>query len=347
MTDLSHTQLTLPAENPRPRLGLLGLYVAGVMLLGLWTVISPQVPTGYVSLAPGPSPDAEKLTKIDARTYSSQGSFHITTALVSSGAVSLSEFVHDSFQDDITLVDKTLVYPPSLTAKQAEQQHAAEMTQSQQSAAIAALKELGLPVASDGALINDISRKGSEPADLKAGDIVKAIDSHPVLKAADIRDVLRSKQAGDVVQVQLDRGGMTRTVSVKTITIKSAPGQARLGILTSNDLQLPFKISIDAQQIGGPSAGLVFAVSIYDLLEPSDLTGGKVIAGTGTIDDEGKVGPIGAVEQKIKGAEKINAKVFLVPRDELQRAKAALKTDMVLIPIDTLHQAIAELRKLR
>jgi PDZ domain-containing protein len=349
MTEQIPATLAAPSDQTRaPRsTGLLAVLIGGILFLGLWTVLAPQIRTGYVSLAPGPAPDAQKLTKIDARTYSSQGSFHLTTALVSADAISLADFVRESLDNDVRLIEKSAIYPANESRQQSDQQHAQEMTQSQQAASIAALHELGLPVSEEGALINEVRRDGAEAADIKSGDVIVRIDSTSIVRAGDIRTYLEKKKPGDVVSVIVDRGGSPKTVRVKTVDAKDAPGKARLGIITTTVTKLPFKISIDAKDIGGPSAGLIFAVGIYDLLEPTDLTGGKVIAGTGEITPDGTVGKIGAVAQKIRGAERIHAKVFLVPKDEFAEAKAALRTDMKIIPVSTLHDALEALRKLR
>ena len=346
-TQTAYVRANLQQPRAERSTGVLALYIAGILFLGLWTAFAPRIQTGYVSIAPGPAPDALKLTKIDARTYSSQGSFHLTTALVSADGISLADFIRESLDKDVQLVDKSAIYPPDRSREDSNKEHAQEMSQSQESASIAAVRELGLPIIEEGAFINEVRRKGAAPADLKAGDVIVKIDSTAIARADDIRNYLAGKKPGDTVSVTLQRDGDLKTVSVKTVNASDAPGKARLGITTTTQTKLPFNITIDAKDIGGPSAGLIFAISIYDLLEPTDLTGGKVIAGTGEITPDGKVRKIGAVAQKIRGAENIHAKVFLVPRDELAEAKAALHTDMKIIPVSTLHEALEALRKLR
>lgn len=304
-----------------------------------------MVRSPFVELGPGPAPDAAKLIKIGSRTFSSQGSFHITTVLVSPGAVSYPEAVRAWLNPKFALYDKEQIYPPNQSRKQVDAHNAQDMTRSQQSAARAALQELGLAVP-DGASIAGFSKESKARDVLKQGDLVVGVDGKPVKSTTDLTPLVKAHRPGDVARVAIRRGDQTLEVNVPVIESAEKPGVPVLGVFVSTDVRLPFDVKIDSQSIGGPSAGLVFALSIFDALDAADLTGGRTIAGTGTIDNDGRVGPIGGIEQKILGAEQIHARVFILPREELLPAKKALPkgSRMKLIPVSTLHEAIEALR---
>jgi PDZ domain-containing protein len=127
------------------------------------------------------------------------------------------------------------------------------------------------------------------------------------------------------------------------------PNVPMIGITAENlnpRFEFPFPIEIEAGQIGGPSAGLMYTLAVMDLLAPDELTGGHVVAGTGTIDIEGNVGPIGGIRQKVVAAEAAGAEVMLVPTDNYEEALTARRVAMELIAVSTLDEALAALGQL-
>ena len=344
MTEPIASQINDLDQRPTPRRW--GKPIAVVVALGAIIGASPWIPTTYVTLEPGPAPDTKTLTKIEARTFDSQGSFHITTALVSPRGVSLQAAMRAMLLPDADLIPRDLVYPPDKTRKQADQLHAEQMSESQHSAASAALAELGIRLQPDGLLVRSVVKDGPANKEVDPGDVLIRADGKVLSKKEDLTGLITKKRPGDAVALSIRRDGTVRDVTVGTKSSGGESPRTVIGVTVSNNDKFPFEVSIEAGDIGGPSAGLMFALSIYDLLEPSDLTGGKTIAGTGTITPDGKVGRVGAVAQKIRGAEKVNARVFIVPRDELDEAKA-VKTKMRIIPAATLAEAVAALKVLR
>jgi Lon-like protease len=164
---------------------------------------------------------------------------------------------------------------------------------------------------------------------------------------------VQRRAPGDRLVLELQRDGEQLDVEVDLGVAPDDPTRPYVGVLLTTELDLPVEVVIDAGVIGGPSAGLMFALSILDLLEPEDLTGGAVVAGSGTLDLEGRVGAIGGIRQKIVGAttrggDRRSATVFLVPRGNLQEAQGTpVGRDVLLVPVGTLDEAVDALAELR
>lgn len=317
----------------------LATWIASVLAAGVLAAVGPS-PADFVVIGPGPTPAASKLITIEASTYASQGSFHITTALVSPpNSLTLFSVYKAAREPDLDLVREEAVYPPQLSQKESETLHARQMTESQEAAAFAALKERGI-LKTDGALIRGVLKDAPASAYLEPGDVITAVDGKRIVNRDQLSPLVATRPPGAPIRLSIRRATLNKEFIVNTIESSDKNGKAAIGIHVTTNAILPFKITIDAKQIGGPSAGLIFALAIYDLLDPADLTGGRVIAGTGTITPEGVVGAVGAVAQKVEGAEKRGAKVFLVPADELAEALAAVDTDMQIIAVSTLKEAI-------
>jgi PDZ domain-containing protein len=160
-----------------------------------------------------------------------------------------------------------------------------------------------------------------------------------------LTELVRAKPASTPRQVSFKHNGESRTATITTK--KSDDGNPRLGVSVEQKQPHPFQLKIDLDRIGGPSAGLMFTLGIIDTLKPEDLTGGIVIAGTGTIDDEGNVGPIGGIPQKLIAAKSAKAKVFLTPESNCEEAVANAQPGLPLIKVATLDDALKALETLR
>jgi PDZ domain-containing protein len=155
---------------------------------------------------------------------------------------------------------------------------------------------------------------------------------------------LRAKPAGTTFQFGITRDGVAMTVPVQT---KDDGGVPRIGVTPEITSSAKFKISIPIENVGGPSAGLMLTLGIIDKIEPEDLTGGKIIAGTGTIDPSGKVGPIGGLPQKLVTAKSAGATWFLTPKDNCAEGVANQKAGLPLVQVSTLDEALAALADIR
>lgn len=340
MDQTEHAALEQPWSETSPQRRRAFGPVLIVLLVALSVGVLPRVRIPYLALEAGPTEDAAKLTRIEGRTYASKGSFHITTALIRyPDGLLIPDALRIAVDPKKDLIRRELIYPSDVSKKETDKKHADQMEESQHAAAIAALKELGF-MTENGAEVRAVT-KGSKAVDvLRPGDVIVGVDGDPVRALADLTPLVRAHRIGDQVLLSVLREGSAMDAKIETVESPANKGKPALGITVSQHRNMPFQIDIEADRIGGPSAGLVFALSVYDLLEPADLTGGLIIAGTGTIDASGKVGRVGAVTQKIRAAEKIHAKLFIVPQEDLAEARKAADGRIKVVGVSSLRQAI-------
>lgn len=322
---------------------LLGAVI--VLLLGIG-ISSAPVP--YVVLGPGPTVDTlgtqdnKAVIGVTGRaTSTSAGQLRLVTVGVQPDTDLLSA-LRSWLADSDAVVPRELYFPPGRTEEQVERQNQEDFEESQTSAETAALRELGYPVA---VTVQKVLADRPAAATLKPDDVITSVDGQPVTSRGRLVELITAKPAGTALSV-----GYTRAGTAGTARITSAPGEGGspvIGVEVVHKQPHPFELSFDLDKIGGPSAGLMFALGIIDKLEPADLTGGKIIAGTGTIDDEGRVGPIGGIPQKLIGAEQARATVFLTPADNCAEALANARPGVALVKVATLDEALAALQALR
>lgn len=321
--------------------------IGGVLLaLLLWQAFfTVEVP--YVALGPGPTVNtlgqADKhdvISVTGTEASKSAGQLRLVTVSVTSD-LTLFEAVKGWVQHDYAVVPRELIYPPNQTEKQVDEQNAQEFKDSQSSAETAALRELGYPVQ---VAVKEV--KAGTPADgvLKVGDVITVVDGTQVTSADKLTELIRSKPAGAARTFGYTRAGVAGTVA---ITPRAEEGNPRIGVTVEHQQPHPFQLKIDLDRIGGPSAGLMFTLGIIDKIKPEDLTGGKVIAGTGTIDNEGAVGPIGGIPQKLVAAKRDGAKVFLTPDRNCAEAVQNAVPGLPLARVATLDDALKALEDVR
>jgi PDZ domain-containing protein len=282
--------------------------------------------------------------QIDGReTSTSRGKLNLTTVSVS-GGLDLGTAVRLWIDDDVAVVPRELVYPPDRSPQQTDRQNAAEFEQSQSSAETAALRRLGHPV-----LVSVVELTPGSPSGgkLRAGDVLTTVDGKPVTTRSKLLSLLGERAPGDTVTVGYRRGNRLGFSRVVAGAAPDDPHRAVLGVTVEQRQPHPFEITIALDKIGGPSAGLMFALGIVDKLDPVDLTGGLFVAGTGTIDDEGLVGPIGGIPQKLVAARRAGATVFLVPAANCAEAAADIPAGLRLVRVANLDQALTALEQLR
>jgi PDZ domain-containing protein len=329
----------------------LATLLAGLVALVLLAAFAP-VP--YVALGPGPTEDT--LGRIDGtplieisgrRTYPAQGRLELVTVSVVGGPSSRLDLVtalRGWVDGHVAVVPERTVYPPDVTAEQVHDQNVAEMALSQQDATVAALRHLGIPVTGPSVAVTAVVR--GQPADgrLRPGDRILAVDGHPVRTPGQVREAIEAHAPGDEVAVTVRRGGQDRRL---VLTTSSAGGRTVVGFYPGVVYDYPFHIEIDPGEIGGPSAGLMFALGIVDKLTPGSLTGGAVVAGTGTIDPQGKVGPIGGIQQKLTGAARSGARYFLAPRGNCADIPDPASARPRVVAVSTLDEALSALATIR
>ncbi|MFJ4811388.1 YlbL family protein [Streptomyces longwoodensis] len=337
---------------------LIALLCAGVLI---------RVP--YAEMSPGPTVntlaehDGEPVLQIAGRkTYPTDGHLNMTTVRVTSAdyRMNLVEAVYGWLAHDDKVVPHDTLYPDGKTEEQSTQENAEEFNQSQESAKVAALEALHIPVRS-WVIVSTVVNGSPAEGKLHAGDVIKAVDGTAVKEPGDVAKlVTRHKPGQDVVftivpakeQAAAEKANRTATTTQKVTitTAKSDDSGARravVGISAGTDHTFPFSIDIKLADVGGPSAGLMFALGIYDKLTPGSLTGGAFVAGTGTIDDEGKVGPIGGIELKTVGARSKGARYFLTPADNCAAAAKDTPSGLRLVKVSTIDDALDALKDIR
>jgi PDZ domain-containing protein len=319
----------------------------GALLTTLLSIGVLGAPIPYVVLGPGPTvntlgkENGKEVIQVTGReTSTSAGQLRLTTVGVQP-TVKLRSAIQGWFSDDEAVVPRELVYPPGESREQIDERNAEDFKVSQTSAETAALRELGYPVQ---VVVKTVTAGGPAAGVLKPGDVVTSVDGQPVPVAARLTELIRAKPAGTALEIGYTRGGAAATAKV---TSREQDGRPRIGIEIEQQQPHPFTLSIDLEDIGGPSAGLMFALGIVDKLTPEDLTGGKIIAGTGTIDDTGRVGPIGGIAQKLVGAKEAGATAFLVPADNCAEAVRNPQPGLPLLKVGTLDEALTALETLR
>lgn len=334
---------------------LIALLCAGVFI---------KVP--YSEMSPGPTVNTlgdhggEPVLQIDGhKTYPATGHLNMTTVRVTSADynMNLVEAVYGWLAHDNKVVPHDTLYPDGKTEEQSTQENAEEFSQSQESAKVAALKELKIPVQS-WVIVSTVVKDSPAEGELHAGDVIKAVDGTAVKAPGDVADLVTKHKPGEKVvftivpakaQAAAEKENKTATETEDiTITTKKSDddGEERaiVGISAGTDHTFPFTIDIKLADVGGPSAGLMFALGIVDKLTPGNLTGGKFVAGTGTIDDAGKVGPIGGIEMKTVGAREKGAQYFLTPADNCAAAAKDTPEGLTLVKVNTMDDAMSALK---
>ncbi|KHL17106.1 PDZ domain-containing protein [Mumia flava] len=325
------------------------LATAGFLLVSLLAV-ALVLPVPYVTMRPGPTVDVlgdyedAPVLEIDesVETYPTEGELRLTTVSVTraDARLTLPEAFWAYFDDDEAVVPRDLIYPPGQTAEESREQNTAQMEGSKLDSEAVALRAAGYDVQQ--VVVVGAVEEGS-PSDgvLRPGDVVLAVDGTGVEAPGDVVDLVGAQAPGDSIRLRIRRDGETSTETVVAGEQPDDPDKARIGITLGTDVDLPFDVTNTiGDTIGGPSAGLIFALGLYDELTPGPLTGGQTVAGTGTIDLEGSVGPIGGIQQKIAGAVDEGASVFLVPAANCDEAAALDDPGAVLVEVATFDDAV-------
>lgn len=320
--------------------------VIGILLVFLAFFV--PIPVLYEYL-PGPAPKVDRLIKISgADTYSSEGSFLVTTVTVDT-QVTFAEWVASGFDPDTAVVPKENV-TGGQSLEDLQEQQQAQMSESNQHAQEVALVALGIAKPEgEGARVTATVKDTPARGVLKKRDVIVAIDGEPVFTICDVGRQIDAREVGEKISVTVRREGKRRTFDLDTIANPQDPESPFLGV-AMEEVNYSFDPGVDVKfdpgDIAGPSAGLMFALQIYDQLTPEDLTHGRRIAGTGEIACDGGVGPIGGVEQKVAGAEREGADLFFAPTLNAEAAREAAGDGIEVVSISTFNDAIQYLEGL-
>ena len=323
---------------------------AGVLIALAVAVVSP-VP--FVALTPGPtlntlgSLSGKPLIQIKGHpTYPANGHLNMVTVSFLGGPrthFNIFAALRSWLSPDDAVVPEQEIFTPGKTPQQVAKQDVEEMANSQQTATVAALCQLRISFKTVDTVRATV--KGMPAAGvLQRGDVITAVDGKPVGCRADAATLIKDRKPGAPVQLTVLRHGHTEQVRLATASLQ---GQPVLGVQLVQTFVFPFTVSFSVGNIGGPSAGLMFALGIIDKITPGNLTGGRFIAGTGVIEANGTVEPIGGIQQKIIGARQAGATVFLTPAANCPDTARAVPAGMRLIKVSSLAGAVAALDALK
>ena len=311
------------------------------------------VPAPYAVRLPGPtvdtlgtSGDTPLITIEDEETFPSDGELRLTTVSVMGGPgypVGAAQVLRGWWDDRITVVPRESVFPPDRTREEVDQQSQAQMVSSQENATIAALTALDYEVPVTLVIAEAVAGGPSEGV-VEADDVITSVtigsgDSVPVKDLADLTDLLKETDAGTEVTLGVLRDGEAQDLSILTAARDDGESGSVIGVLIDPEFDFPVQVDIEISNIGGSSAGTMFALGIMELLTEGDATGGHVIAGTGTMDASGQVGPIGGIVQKMNGSIRDGAEYFLAPASNCAEVVGNVPNGLQVIKIETLDQA--------
>jgi PDZ domain-containing protein len=311
--------------------------------LSIVVIAGSYVTLPYYSEAPGPAHEVGPLIQFSGhQRYDSQGRFVLTSVLESVQRLTAIGALGAWLDPDRAVVPERDLLFPGETQQQEHQRSISQMDQSKLDAVAAVLSELSKYPKDhrNGVLVETVAPGCPAEGKLFPGDLITGIDGTPVTVVKDATKAIDAVPVGQPIRFQVRAAGSSETVELTRASC-GQNGQALVGISTLQNF--PFKVSISSSNIGGPSAGLMWALGLYDLLTPADLTDGRTIAGTGEIDRGGKVFPIGGVSEKLIAARQAGATVFLVPQQNLAEAKASAY-GLRLVPVGSLQDALDFLR---
>jgi PDZ domain-containing protein len=314
--------------------------------------VAVLLPVPYVILSPGPtintlgSAGHRPLIKISGhRTYPANGHLNLVTVTFRGGPIGrFNAFtaLRAWLSSDNAVVPQEELFGPGLTKQQVQQQDTQQMVSSQQAATAAALCQLRIRFATLDTVVQ--VRKGM-PAEgvLRKGDVITGVNGRPVTCHADSADLISALRPGSPVALTVRRGSQVRQLRLTTASIQ---GRTVVGVGVIESYRFPFPVNFNLSHIGGPSAGLMFALGIVDKLSPARLTGGRFIAGTGEISAEGQIGAIGGIQQKVVAARDAGATIFLAPAANCSEAAGAAPAGLRLVKVSTLAGAVQALHSI-
>lgn len=328
--------------SQRTRAGL----IATCLLAVLW-VVAAFTALPYVTYRPGPTVDILSATKGEEKVqvsghkaYHDDGELRLTTIYVDDPQepVTLVELLKAYFDPDEAVYPRSAVYPPDATDESSERLSAVQMLSSKDSAVATALTELGYDV-EDVVEVLDVAEGLPADGRLEVRDVLLEVGGKTISDAQDVVEAVDAAPVGEPLEFVVRRDGEEVTVQVTPRVVDG--GDKRVGITPGPGFTVPFDVRVDiGDSIGGPSAGLMMALAVYDTLTPGSLTGGHAIAGTGTLTRDGTVGPIGGIQQKIAAARDVGSELFLVPAGNCDGVGDLDTEGMRLVRATTMHDAI-------
>jgi PDZ domain-containing protein len=342
-----------PATRPRrSRSSRVGWTLISVALVA--TVVVALVPSPYVIEQPGPvfdtlgqvevgGEDVDLIEIADAETYPTAGTLDMLTVSIDGNRENpLNWFkVASAWLDPSkAVVPVGDVYPVGVTVEQSNEQSAVQMTDSQQEAIAAALTELGYEFTTNFE-VGSISEGSPADGVLEVGDTIVSVNGETVTDVAGMRAVISANGTATPVTIDVLRDGVAESLQMTPVLSTDDAPAPIVGVLPSDVFVFPVDVTIQLDNVGGPSAGQMFALGIIDKLSPGELNGGKDVAGTGTIDAAGEIGPIGGIRQKMYGAVRAGAEYFLAPASNCDSVVGHVPDGLEVFAVATLADSLA------
>jgi PDZ domain-containing protein len=330
----------------------LTLYISAVAVI-IAILVAERLPVPYVILGPGPTlntlgkdQSGKPLITITGHpVYPTTGHLNMVSITYEGGPghqFNVFTALRAWLDPHEAVVPQSEIFAPGQSQQQVTQQDQVQMTSSQESATAAALHQVGIAYQT---VAQVVSVKKGLPAygKLKPGDLITAVDGQPVTGTTRLTTLVKA-HADQPITVTFRRGGATMHTQ---LTAAQVGGRPILGIVVQDQYQFPFTVTIQIGQIGGPSAGTMFALGIIDKISTENLTGGKFIAGTGEISANGVVSPIGGIQQKMIAARDAGATVFLAPAGNCSDTRGAVPAGLRVVKISTLSGAVSALDNIK
>ena len=338
-----------PPTTPVKRRNRFGWVLIG--LLGVALLVGSQLSSPYLIERPGPvfnvlgnEGDTPVISIVDAKSYSTDGQLNLLTVnLIGSPDQTPSwlEVVGAWLDPAQSITPVEEVFPPNSSTQDVQKQNDLMMSDSQSQATAAALRALGYRY-SYRVFVDSVDKNAAAKGLVLSGDFIDSIDGKRVTGINGLRALVNAAE-GKPVTVAGVRAGQPFTVSV---TPKKVGTAFRLGVYVGSKFKFPVKVQLRLNDVGGPSGGMMFALGIYDKMTPGALTGGQIVAGTGTIDEVGTVGAIGGIVQKMYGAQRAGARWFLAPAANCGEVTGHIPAGLTVLKVANFNQALTAVKQI-
>ncbi|WP_374929080.1 PDZ domain-containing protein [Kytococcus sedentarius] len=346
--DSDHGTTRRQSRSGGRRAGAIVLLV-GALALVLAVLLSNLITAPYVVFKPGHAydvlseagPGDAPMISIDGHeTHPTDGALRMTTISMYGGPgheVSWWDLAGSWLGGDDEILPRRVVFPEEVTEQEVEDVSTAQMVGSQSGAATVALRAAGIEVAEE-VVVAQVMPDAPAEGVLEVEDVILTVDGVKATALEAVQQAIQSVEPGDEVSMRVERGGSAKTVKVPTTELE---GRTVVGVGLATMAESDVDVAVHAGAIGGPSAGMMLALGIYDKLTPGPLTGGEDIAGTGTISTDGRVGPIDGIPQKMDGAREAGATWFLAPDDNCEQVLGNVPDGMTHVAVTDFPEALA------
>lgn len=293
--------------------------------------------------------DQDFIAISNAQVFPTSGKLDMTTVREVGGpqrTITLGEAIFGWLNPEVAVIPRRASYPDEITAEQARTQSTRAFASSQEIALGAVLRKLNIPF-TESVFVVDVIADRPAAQFLKSDDQVLSVNGVAVTSIGQTIEEVRRTKPGETAALVIIRNGEQLNFDIPTVPAPDSQTAGSIGAYLTSEINSEIKATFADQRVGGPSAGLVFALALYDQLTPGALIGDRHIAVTGTITTTGEVGAIGGIRQKMIGASKAGASVFLLPIENCEEAKLRIPSSITAIPVATLDEAISILERLK